>query len=236
MTNNNILFYSNKCKFCTQIIHLINEIDDINSFKLICIDDNINKFPYIQRVPTLLISEYKKPIVGINAFNWINSRNQFNKKTNNINLNPNKNLNPKFNTLLNNNENENKKFVNKDHYSFIDDNNDSKIENFFDNKIYTIPEADKINQNNQKKKLNKLMNLRSQQDSLLLNDMDTRMSSHNKIMLEKDMYSSSNSKNYDLNKRINDLNFSVSIRNDIKTTPNVELYGKSTSFIKGNKK
>ena len=59
MTNNNILFYSNKCKFCTQIIHLINEIDDINSFKLICIDDNINKFPYIQRVPTLLISEYK---------------------------------------------------------------------------------------------------------------------------------------------------------------------------------
>ena len=80
------------------------------------------------------------------------------------------------------------------------------------------------------------MNLRSQQDSLLLNDMDTRMSSHNKIMLEKDMYSSSNSKNYDLNKRINDLNFSVSIRNDIKTTPNVELYGKSTSFIKGNKK
>lgn len=236
MTNNNILFYSNKCKFCTQIIHLINEIDDINSFKLICIDDNINKFPYIQRVPTLLISEYKKPIVGINAFNWINSRNQFNKKTNNINLNPNKNLNPKFNTLLNSNDNENKKFVNKDHYSFIDDNNDSKIENFFDNKIYTIPEADKINQNNQKKKLNKLMNLRSQQDSLLLNDMDTRMSSHNKIMLEKDMYSSSNSKNYDLNKRINDLNFSVSIRNDIKTTPNIELYGKSTSFIKGNKK
>ena len=236
MTNNNILFYSNKCNYCTQIIHLINKIDDINSYKLICIDDNINKFPYIQRVPTLLISEYKKPIVGINAFNWINSRNQFNKKTNNINLNPNKNLNPKFNTLLNSNDNENKKFVNKDHYSFIDDNNDSKIENFFDNKIYTIPEADKINQNNQKKKLNKLMNLRSQQDSLLLNDMDTRMSSHNKIMLEKDMYSSSNSKNYDLNKRINDLNFSVSIRNDIKTTPNIELYGKSTSFIKGNKK
>lgn len=236
MTNNNILFYSNKCKFCTQIIHLINEIDDINSFKLICIDDNLSKFPYIQRVPTLLISEYKKPIVGINAFNWINSRNQFNKKTNNINLNPNNNLNPKFNTLLNNNENENKKYINKDHYSFIEDKDEAKIENFFDNKIYTIPETDKINQNNQKKKLNKLMNLRSQQDSLLINDMDTRMSSHNKIMLEKDMYSSTNSKNYDLNKRINELNFAVSTRNDIKTTPNIELYGKSTSFVKGNKK
>ncbi len=154
MTNNNILFYSNKCNYCTQIIHLINKIDDINSYKLICIDDNINKFPYIQRVPTLLISEYKKPIVGINAFNWINSRNQFNKKTNNINLNPNSNINPKFNTLLNSNQDEklNDK-ININDYSFIDEKNESKIENFYNQKIYTLPEVEKINQNNQKKKI-----------------------------------------------------------------------------------
>ena len=237
MTNNNILFYSNKCKFCTQIIHLINEIDDINSFKLICIDDNINKFPYIQRVPTLLISEYKKPIVGINAFNWINSRNQFNKKTNNINLNPNSNINPKFNTLLNSNQDEklNDK-ININDYSFIDEKNESKIENFYNQKIYTLPEVEKINQNNQKKKLNKLMNLRSKQDSLFYNDMETRMSSHNKIILEKDLYSSISSKNSDLNTRMNNLNFSVPLRNDIKSTPNIELYGKSTSKNKQDKK
>ena len=237
MTNNNILFYSNKCKFCTQIIHLINEIDDINSYKLICIDDNINKFPYIQRVPTLLISEYKKPIVGINAFNWINSRNQFNKKTNNINLNPNSNINPKFNTLLNSNQDEklNDK-ININDYSFIDEKNESKIENFYNQKIYTLPEVEKINQNNQKKKLNKLMNLRSKQDSLFYNDMETRMSSHNKIILEKDLYSSISSKNSDLNTRMNNLNFSVPLRNDIKSTPNIELYGKSTSKNKQDKK
>jgi hypothetical protein len=238
MTNINILFYSNKCKFSKQIIHLINEIDDINSFKLICIDENINKFPYIHRVPTLLISEYKKPIVGINAFNWINSKNQFNKNTNNINLNPNSNLNPKYNILLNDN-NEKLKGNSKitlDDYSFINDINTSKIENFFDQKIYTLPEAEKINQLNQKKKLNKLMNLRSKQDSLLYNDIETRMSSHNKIILEKDMFSSLSSKNNDINKRMNDLNFSVSLRNDIKNTPNIELYGKSTSHIKENKK
>ena len=235
MTNNNILFYSNKCKFCTQIIHLINEIDDINSYKLICIDDNINKFPYIQRVPTLLISEYKKPIVGINAFNWINSRNQFNKKTNNINLNPNNNLNPKYNPLLNNNNNEKLNNKNLHEYSFIDEKNDTKIENFFDQKIYTLPEAEKIDHINQKKKLNKLINLRSKQDSLLHNDMETRMSSHNKIILEKDIFSSIKSKNNDLNTRMNDLNFSVPLRNDIKNTPSIELYGNSTSQIKLNK-
>ena len=233
MKNNNILFYSNKCNFCKQIIHLINEIDDINSYKLICIDDNISKFPYIQRVPTLLISEYKKPIVGINAFNWINSKNQFNKKTNNINLNPNNNLNPKYNILLNNDINEklnDKTKINE--YSFIDEKNESKIENFFQQKIYTLPEVEKINQINQKKKLNKLMNLRCQQDSLLCNDMDTRMSSHNKIILEKDLYSSINSKNNDLNTRMNDLNFSLPLRNDIKSTPNIQLYEKSNSKIK----
>ena len=237
MTNNNILFYSNKCNYCTQIIHLINKIDDINSYKLICIDDNINKFPYIQRVPTLLISEYKKPIVGINAFNWINSRNQFNKKKNNINLNPNSNINPKFNTLLNSNQDEklNDK-ININDYSFIDEKNESKIENFYNQKIYTLPEVEKINQNNQKKKLNKLMNLRSKQDSLFYNDMETRMSSHNKIILEKDLYSSISSKNSDLNTRMNNLNFSVPLRNDIKSTPNIELYGKSTSKNKQDKK
>ena len=241
MADNNILFYSNKCNFCKQIIHLINEVDDIRSFKLICIDDNSDNFPYIQRVPTLLIAEYKKPIVGINAFNWINSKNQFNKSTNNINLNPNSNLNPKLNTLLNDNLNDKLQGKNKidvNDYSFIEDKDDTKIEMFYDtntNKMHTLPEADRIDQNVQKKKLNKLMNLRSQQDALLFDDLETRMSSHNQIMRDKDMYSSINSKNSDLNTRMNDLNFSVPIRNDIKSTPNIEFYGKQTPQIKINK-
>ncbi len=80
------------------------------------------------------------------------------------------------------------------------------------------------------------MNLRSKQDSLFYNDMETRMSSHNKIILEKDLYSSISSKNSDLNTRMNNLNFSVPLRNDIKSTPNIELYGKSTSKNKQDKK
>merc|ERR1712146_774022 len=198
-----------------------NEIDDIRSFKLICIDDNSDNFPYIQRVPTLLIAEYKKPIVGINAFNWINSKNQFNKSTKNSNLNP------KLNTLLNDNLNDKlqgKNKTNVEDYSFIEDKDDSKIEMFYDtntNKMHTLPEAERIDQNIQKKKLNKLISLRSQQDSLLFDDLEIRMSSHNQIIRDKDMYSSISSKNSDLNTRMNDLNFSVPVRNDIKSTPNI---------------
>lgn len=240
MENNNILFYSNKCTFCKQIIHLINETDDIRSYKLICIDNNSVNFPYIQRVPTLLISEYKKPIVGINAFNWINSKNQFNKNTNNINLKPNNNLNPKLNTLLNDNESNKLKGSTKstEEYSFIEDKNDDKIELFYDtnnDKIHTLPEGERIDNNIQKKKLNKLMNLRTKQDSLLFDDMETRMSSHNKLIREQERYSSTNSKNHDLNSRMNDINFAVPMRTDIKSTPNIKLFGTQTPQIKINK-
>ena len=95
----NILFYSNKCVFCKKIVNLINDVDDINSYKLICIDNNINNFKFIQRVPTLLVNE-KKPLVGVNAFKWIQAKNQFNNNTNNINLNPNKNLGKDTNPLI----------------------------------------------------------------------------------------------------------------------------------------
>ena len=234
MENNNILFYSNKCKFCKQMIHLINEIDNVKSYKLICIDNNSENFPYIQRVPTLLVAEYKKPIVGINAFNWIKSKNQFNKSTNNINLKPNNNLNPSQNTLLYNNDKLKGNNSKSKDFTFIEDKKSDLMEKFYDTndeKIYTLPEGERIDQNIQKKKLNKLMNLRTKQDNLLFNDMDTRMSSHNNLIREKDMYSSTSSKNSDLNSRMNNINFSVPRRNDIKTTPNINFYGKQTSKI-----
>ncbi len=238
MENNNILFYSNKCKFCKQMIHLINETDDVKSYKLICIDNNSENFPYIQRVPTLLVAEYKKPIVGINAFNWIKSKNQFNKNTNNINLKPNNNLNPNQNTLLYNNDKLKGNNSRSKDFTFIEGNTNDHIEKFYDTndeKIYTLPEGERIDQNVQKKKLNKLMNLRTKQDNLLFNDMDTRMSSHNNLMREQGMYSSTSSKNHDLNTRMNDINFSVPRRNDIKTTPNIGFYGKQTPQIKIDK-
>ena len=229
--DNNILFYSNKCKFCKQMIKLINDIDNINSYKLICIDNNSKNFPYIQRVPTLLINSIEKPIVGINAFNWIQSRSQFNNNTNNINNNANKHLNPKFNVLLNKkNERLTGSSQETDIYSFISDDKTDRIHSFYNSdqeRIYTLPEGEKINKINQKKKLNKLLNLRNQQDSLLFNDIDTKMSSHNDILEEQKQYLN-NSKNSDINSRINNVNFSVPLNNSIKTTPNIEFFGTQT--------
>ena len=208
---------------------------------MICIDNNKN-FPYIQRVPTLLINELEKPIVGINAFNWINSKSQFNNNTNNINLNPNKILNAKLNPLVFD-KNDKLKGSNKtiDHYSFIkEDTTDTKdkLHSFYhteSNKIYTLPEGERINQNIQKKKLNKLLNLRSHQDTILFNDeIDMSMSSHNNLINEQKNISNT-SKNSDINARMNNVNFSVPLTNSIKPTSNIDFFGKETARTVINK-
>jgi hypothetical protein len=232
MDTNNILFYSNKCTYCKEIIQLINKVDDISRYKLINIDNNSSNFPYIQRVPTLLVSDLKKPIVGVNAFNWIKSQSQFNKQTNNINFNANNNLDPKINNLIYEKKEKmdgsEKKIEN---FSYLnEDSNMDKIHKFYDTKtekIYTLPEGERINQNIQKKKLNKLVNLRNQQDTVIFNDTDTSMSTHNNI-IEEQLKVKNNSKNTDLNVRMNNVNFSVPLSNDIKPTSNIEFFGIQT--------
>ena len=77
--NNDVLFYSNKCKYSKQLIELLSDNDLIESYNLICIDNNTEKYPYVQRVPTLLVDDVKKPLVGVNAFNWVNAKTNFNK-------------------------------------------------------------------------------------------------------------------------------------------------------------
>jgi hypothetical protein len=230
--DSNILFYSNKCTYCKEIIKLINTVDDISKYKLINIDNNSSNFPYIQRVPTLLISNLQKPIVGINAFNWIKSQSQFNKQTNNINLTPNNNLDPKINSLVFDSkakmDGSDKKI---EHFSYLnDDQNLDKLHKFYDTKtekMYTLPEGERINQNIQKKKLNKLVNLRNQQDSVIFNDTDTSMSTHNDI-LDEQRRAQNISKNKDLNVRMNNVNFSVPLSNDIKPTSNIDFFGIQT--------
>ena len=211
----NILFYSNKCEYSKKILNLINDIDDISSYKLICIDNNKN-FKFIQRVPTLLIGE-KKPLVGVNAFKWINTKNQFNKNTNNINFNANSNLDLNTNTLLNNNEDTNFNENNTSIYSYIDDKKDINISFNEGNKIFTLPEGDKINNKLQKRKLNKLINLRSKQDVNTINDVNTDMSSE-----------------HNMNNEINKINFAINPSSQ-KSTKNIESFGVSTSFSKVNK-
>lgn len=228
----NILFYSNKCKYCSKLIMLINEIDNINNYKLICIDNNKN-FPYIQRVPTILINKLKKPLVGINAFNWIKTKSQFNKQSNNINYNPNKFLNSKDNPLLyQKNKNLNGKNTNINRYTFLNNDNSDKIFTYLNKEqsdINTLPEGDKINKTVQKRKLNKLLNLRSIQDTLIFDENNTDMSSHNQIISTQKDYLNKNVKNSDINNNMKKINFSMLKNNPSKIIPTTYNFGVETA-------
>lgn len=219
----NIIFYSNKCLHCKKIIDLITNENIIDNFKLVCIDNNSSKYPYIQRVPTLIISKDRVPLVGVNAFNFIKANTQFNKKTNNINLNPNSNISEDLNTLLSNGSSKMKSNFNisSNNFSFIEEKNDESLINQFKpnlDKIHVIPEVDKINSQNQKNKLNHLMNLRNKQDTTI-NDID-KMSSNTK-----------NLNDYDINSKYNEINFSVLEDRKMNVTTNVDFIGKPTSKV-----
>lgn len=68
-----ILFYSNNCPFSKQIIELIVANQLSSHFKLISVEDpNIKIPPIITNVPTLIIKNVNRPLIGLDAFNWIN--------------------------------------------------------------------------------------------------------------------------------------------------------------------
>lgn len=118
----NILFYSNKCHHCKQLIQLIKDTNTIKIFKLISIDENKNKYPSIKRVPTLIINN-QDFLVGVKAFEWVKTKSQFNLPSNNINYNPNKYISQ--NSMIYN-DNNNVQINNNIEYSYIKEDNDDK--------------------------------------------------------------------------------------------------------------
>ena len=238
MVNENILFYSKKCNFCSQIINLITDIDSLEKYKIICIDNERSRYPYVHRVPTLIIRQIKQPLIGINAFNWIKSTAHFNRITNNINSKPNKFINLDENPLLydvNKGPNGMNNKNNSDNtFAFIK-NNLNSIDNisYINSKeedIYTLPEGSKIDKINQNKKLNALMNQRASQDfGLFGSEFDTKYSSDNsKINSNKD-------ETNQINNRINQINFSTETQKNLPIVTNINNTGIGTSRIIINK-
>ena len=78
-----VLFYSDQCKFCNDIIKQLKESDFYNQFNLINVDKN--KVPEkIKIVPTIIDSNYKDLLEGKKAFEYLHNNKYFNISTNNL--------------------------------------------------------------------------------------------------------------------------------------------------------
>ena len=203
MNNVNIIFYSKDCKFSEQLITFMHKINILQKFKLISVDNNNNLPPNITRVPTLIVSNINKPLVGTDAFNWLKTINQFNQYTGNINVKVDNDINKQNNPLLLNALNSNIKTTEpfgysinevcrlSDNYAFINSNdNDVRYKNISyinDNNelIFTAPEKNTINNENQNKKLNQLINKRTEQIHTLNDNKKFTSINYNQQMLEQ---------------------------------------------------
>jgi len=168
----NILFYSNKCHYSNLFLNKLKDENMINDFKLINVLEVKNKdIPdIITSVPTIIIKNINTPLVGINAFNWLDNNKFFYQKTNNINnkIKP-CNVNYDYLTIDNNNnifanldDKEDEKNIDVKFNRALNLTNITEMGNI-ENKII----EDKIKEETYNKKLNELLLLRKKQMSQL---------------------------------------------------------------------
>jgi hypothetical protein len=69
----NMLFYSNECNMSRQLLVILQSTGLLGYFKLICVDEILNRLPpQITAVPTMIVKDLSKPIVGQDTFEWVN--------------------------------------------------------------------------------------------------------------------------------------------------------------------
>jgi hypothetical protein len=69
----NILFYSTNCTTCRHLLMILKNENLLCYFELRCVDNMLDRLPpYIQKVPTMLVSNVNKPLVAEETFEWIN--------------------------------------------------------------------------------------------------------------------------------------------------------------------
>ena len=80
------LFYSNKCRYCSNIIDLIKSNNLNDECQMICFEDEPSKIPsIITDVPTIVAPNLTQPLVGIDALKWIENKKYYGQITNNVN-------------------------------------------------------------------------------------------------------------------------------------------------------
>ena len=118
-----VLFYSNTCQFCKELLSKLEMSKIKDNIKTICIDEN-NSFTQVKIVPTIIDSDYNEILEGKKAFDYLKNKDFFDFPTNNFLVWKEKEVpDPKI---------ENDKLANENSVSNLIDN----IE--FDNKIEAI--------------------------------------------------------------------------------------------------
>ena len=174
MNKTNIFFYSANCKFCYNLMKLLNNVNILKNFALIQTDDNINLPPQITAVPTLVVAGLPKMLVCDEAFKWVNGLMQIKNNQSNVTMKNQKNIFI-MSELMNKNKNKNDpngadKINFSDLFTFTDNNNLPQTHNFNDpnkkvNYMFTAPEIDKkINENDQIQQVNEKIADRDKQD------------------------------------------------------------------------
>jgi hypothetical protein len=72
MNGINVLFYSKLCDTCRNLLILLQNENLLGYFKLICVDDMLNRLPpQITKVPTMCVINLNRPLVAQETFEWV---------------------------------------------------------------------------------------------------------------------------------------------------------------------
>ena len=172
-SDTNIFFYSENCKFCYNLMKLLNNMNILKNFMLIKTDNNPNLPPQIHSVPTLIVMGHPKMLVCNEAFKWVNGLIQIKQDQSQATMKNQKNIYI-MSELMNKNKNKNdptgaEKIIFSDLFTFVDDNNNAQMHNFVNpsNKlshIFTAPEISKLTKKNQLNEINNAIKERDKQD------------------------------------------------------------------------
>jgi hypothetical protein len=78
------LFYSINCPYSNKLIDIIKNEQLTNICKFISIEDNDNIPDYVESVPTIIAKNLSKPLIGVDALEWVKNKKYFYQITNNI--------------------------------------------------------------------------------------------------------------------------------------------------------
>lgn len=166
------VFYSNKCQHCIKLLKTIQNEKLTDQCQLVCFETMPDKFPnFVNNVPTIIAQNLSKPLVGLEAVQWIENNKFFNQKTNNINtVNV---VDPHIKSALEGLEFDKESTTISDHYTNINDTNINKVMLDYNKINMNVPitndvsnkkiEDIKINNDLQERKLKELILLRKHQ-------------------------------------------------------------------------